>query len=423
MATTAALKLPDSAANAPFSVVARSAAPTNPTTDDVYLDDGTNTASTNAGWRRYNGTTWEDISAASGGGGSSPPFDDDTAILQDSADNTKKLIIDVGTIATATTRTLTMPDSNVSLPANPIGGTLGATDNVIPRADGTSTAILQASGITIGDSDEIAGATIDADDNTISQGTGAIKTISSGVAAAGTDRNLIIAAESGTADDLIEVTGLTVGEGVLLRADSGDTITVKHNDAGATIKMYLSANADVTLDEQNPLRLTLIASNVLVEDLRAGSSSSSLSIAVLADEKSTGTAGGSSSATTWNNRNLQTEISDTDNIVSISSNQFTPIAGTYLIFVSAVGHRVGSHRVRLYNVTGAATVSEGLSVRSGNADTVGAIAALAHVFTANGDAYRIDHYTAAAQATDGLGSAVGDGSNERYMEITLLKLA
>jgi hypothetical protein len=43
---------------------------------------------------------------------------------------------------------ITIPNSTVNLPANPIGGTLGATTNVIPKASGTGTATLQASGIT-----------------------------------------------------------------------------------------------------------------------------------------------------------------------------------------------------------------------------------------------------------------------------------
>jgi hypothetical protein len=45
-------------------------------------------------------------------------------------------------------RTVTLPDAAVTIPANPIGGTLGATTNVIPKASGTGTATLQASGIT-----------------------------------------------------------------------------------------------------------------------------------------------------------------------------------------------------------------------------------------------------------------------------------
>ena len=47
-----------------------------------------------------------------------------------------------------TQRTVTLPDANVTIPSNPIGGTLGATTNIIPKANGTGTATLQASGIT-----------------------------------------------------------------------------------------------------------------------------------------------------------------------------------------------------------------------------------------------------------------------------------
>ena len=45
-------------------------------------------------------------------------------------------------------KTVTLPNANVTIPANPIGGTLGATTNVIPKASGTGTATLAASGIT-----------------------------------------------------------------------------------------------------------------------------------------------------------------------------------------------------------------------------------------------------------------------------------
>jgi len=96
-------------------------------------------------------------------------------------------------------------------------------------------------------------------------GAQAIKTIAVGVAAAGDDRNLIIAAESGTADDLIELTGCTVGDEVLLRADTGDTITVKDNDAGATIKIHTNTGADITLDEINPAKFVLVSTNILAQ--------------------------------------------------------------------------------------------------------------------------------------------------------------
>ena len=62
------LIMTDSVTDAPLRVTERSAAPTTANTNDIYLDDGTNTASGNVGWRRYTGSAWEDVSAASGGG-------------------------------------------------------------------------------------------------------------------------------------------------------------------------------------------------------------------------------------------------------------------------------------------------------------------------------------------------------------------
>lgn len=56
----------NSATTAPLNITERSAAPSSPATNDVYLDDGTNTASGNPGWRRYNGSAWEDVSGGSG---------------------------------------------------------------------------------------------------------------------------------------------------------------------------------------------------------------------------------------------------------------------------------------------------------------------------------------------------------------------
>jgi hypothetical protein len=303
-----------------------------------------------------------------------------------------------------------------------IGGSTGANDNRLMRSDGAGGATIQSSVVTVDDTGIMSGATISHSTNTIVMGSGVIKTLASDVAAAGADRNLIIAAQTGTSDNLIEVTGLSVGESVLLRADTGDTITVVHNSGGATVKIHLHGNANIALDEQNPLRLTLVATNVLVEDGQGGGG---ISFAILADEKAANTAGGSASATTWNARNLNTEIVDDDAIVSISSNQFTPISGTYRIVVAAPAYKTGMHRLRLYNVTGAASVKEGQNARSGSADDSMTNAYLEHVFTANGtDAYRIDHYTVVAAATNGLGVQLNvGGASERYTMIYLEKLS
>jgi len=52
----------------PWNVTESSSAPSSPVAGDIYLDDGTNTASGNPGWRRYTGAGWEDVSAAASGG-------------------------------------------------------------------------------------------------------------------------------------------------------------------------------------------------------------------------------------------------------------------------------------------------------------------------------------------------------------------
>jgi hypothetical protein len=86
-----------------------------------------------------------------------------------------------------------------------------------------------------------------------------IVAISSGVVTL-SDGNLItLSAETGTTDDLDTITsnwdGLTTSTNtyrpmIILRADVGDTITLKHNQTGAA-NIYIPGGGDVTLTENN----------------------------------------------------------------------------------------------------------------------------------------------------------------------------
>lgn len=67
--TASKLTVSDSASQPPLNLTERSSAPSSPSAGDIYLDDGTNTASTNPGFRRYTGSVWEDVSSGGGGGG------------------------------------------------------------------------------------------------------------------------------------------------------------------------------------------------------------------------------------------------------------------------------------------------------------------------------------------------------------------
>lgn len=87
-------------------------------------------------------------------------------------------------------------------------------------------------------------------------GTGVTKTLdASGVATAGTDRHLIIESNSGTSDTLTEISDLAIGEGCIIRAASGHTITVEHNNGSATDKILLHNGANITLSGDKLLAL------------------------------------------------------------------------------------------------------------------------------------------------------------------------
>lgn len=248
---------------------------------------------------------------------------------------------------------------------------------------------------------------------------GNIQTFASGVAINGT------VSATDTVTHNWDLTKLASAAGTLTNADYlgiYDLSGVAHQRIALadlpTITSVDTTNDKVTIVDATDNRLKLVAPTNL-----ANGSGLYTSVAILRDEKTTGTAGGSSSATTWNNRNLNTETYDPDSIVTISSNQFTPIAGDYEITVVASTYRSTAHRLRLYNVTTATSVDEGMSLIASNADSSAGTATLFTKFTANGtDAYRIDHYTSVAQATNGLGFPTSDGSAEVYLEIVLRKL-
>jgi len=75
------------------------------------------------------------------------------------------------------------------------------------------------------------------------------------------------------------------------------------------------------------------------------------SYAILEDRKSQNTDGGTFSTGSWLTRDLNTEVADPDSIVTLSSNQFTLAAGTYLISWSAPAFNSNRHQSALFDST------------------------------------------------------------------------
>ena len=149
----------------------------------------------------------------------------------------------------------------------------------------------------------------------------------------------------------------------------------------------------------------------------------STSVAVIADQKAYNVNAGGSSAG-FNDRDLNTIIFDPDNIVSISSNQFTLNAGTYIIEFSSVGYKANRMFSELYDVTNSATVGQGMtrySVGTYNGETVSV--GYAQVTPTVSTTYKIRTYIQTAQATNGLGVAHDFlGNDNIYTQVKITKV-
>lgn len=153
-------------------------------------------------------------------------------------------------------------------------------------------------------------------------------------------------------------------------------------------------------------------------------------VVVLQDQKAAGTAAGAASATTWQTRDLNTEVVDTAAICSLASNRFTLDPGTYEIEAVVPGYRCNGHQAILWDYTNSATILKGTSARADSGEQVTTHSFVKGRFTiAAPTEYEIKHYTQSARAGDGLGEALnasdpGDGApGEVYTLVRIVRTA
>ena len=147
------------------------------------------------------------------------------------------------------------------------------------------------------------------------------------------------------------------------------------------------------------------------------------SIAVISDTKAQATGGGTATSGAWRTRDLNTEDSDVDGIVSIASNQFTLQAGTYTVEFSAPAVDVNYHQANLENTTDSLTYKGSTERAWGTSDQSTTRSMGVAVFTiASAKVFEIQHRVYATIA-NGFGLAgVLDGV-EVYTIVKILKHA
>lgn len=150
---------------------------------------------------------------------------------------------------------------------------------------------------------------------------------------------------------------------------------------------------------------------------------SALQVFTVNETQANTTQGGTFTSGAWRTRTLNTSVQNTITGASLSSNQFILPAGTYHLTAFAPCWKVGSNNARIYNITDASVVAIGNNQLSGTADTSGTTATVAVTFTIAGTkTFELQHYSSATLATNGFGAANGNGYDEIYSSVTIVKV-
>jgi len=193
--------------------------------------------------------------------------------------------------------------------------------------------------------------------------------------------------------------GVTVAFPTTTRVNGEDVTSVYLPRKGSYIKVFISSTPSVEVLEIGPLFKAL-----------------------LFDEKSSGTAGGTATSGSWQLRDLTTESFDPGQIVSLASNKFTLVPGSYVIRAFAPAYLVDGHKLRVYDVTNATGLTSGQSAYA-NATTQSVAETIVNVTITSATEYQIEHNCTTTRATDGWGQAAGIGGvNERYTYVYIERL-
>ena len=148
------------------------------------------------------------------------------------------------------------------------------------------------------------------------------------------------------------------------------------------------------------------------------------------DEKTSGTVGGAGSGATFNTRTLNTVLTNEISGASLSSNQITLPAGDYYIEASAPSSQSGavavsSHKTRLRDITGSATLAVGTNaiVNAESGVSMSSVSFTRGRFTLSvSSVLELQHWIGATAGVTDFGNAVTSGEVEVYAEVRIWKV-
>jgi hypothetical protein len=146
-------------------------------------------------------------------------------------------------------------------------------------------------------------------------------------------------------------------------------------------------------------------------------------VAIIGDQKSAGVAGGSFPSGGWRTRDINTKFYDPQNIVTVSSNQFSLKAGKYLVLAFAQIFVTNRTQIRLQNITDGVTTIAGASSFAGGEEAPHLIGGFS---IADEKTFELQSICYGTSATYGFGVPTGDIvggiSSEVYCVIKIVKV-
>ena len=187
-------------------------------------------------------------------------------------------------------------------------------------------------------------------------------------------------------------------------------------EADVITKAFMAAKGDLisASDNDTPLILTVGGTNghVLTVDSgeatglkwAAGGSGSTADSVKVSDTKAYDAGGGTFTQDAWRTRDINTEDSDASGICSISSNQITLAAGTYICQIKCPAYKVDKHFSKLQNITDGAIELRGTAEKAAALDTTSSSSVIVGKFTiAAQKIFEVQHFCGTTAATYGFG--------------------
>lgn len=149
-------------------------------------------------------------------------------------------------------------------------------------------------------------------------------------------------------------------------------------------------------------------------------------VAIVQDQKASGTDGGTFTSGAWQTRTLNTTVYSNLAGYSLAANQITLPAGSYAVFASAPSYRVNNNALRFYNTDDTVVEINGQSSYSAATYNEQAVAILSGKFSITATkTFELQHRCSNTQATNGFGANVGSAfavGVEIYAEVRIWKL-